>query len=191
VKATPAAEPYPWRVALGFVAVITVVAGLMAMSMELLPLPWVPPAAELAYQVPVQRAVVVMTAPSGVPDAALVSEITDAFQNYSAVRAEAEWSLDGSRLAEIMPDPELSGSLRYLDELRATGRAVRTNVEHNMRITRATADEAEIVDEVSDWSVYVDLVTRQPLQPDPAGRQLTEIYFLRKIDGVWKVVGEG
>jgi hypothetical protein len=115
----------------------------------------------------------------------------DAFQRYSDVRAEAEWSLDGSRLTEIMPGAELAGSLHYLDELRASGRAVRTKVGHNVRVSRALADEAEVVDDVTDWSVYVDAVTRQPLQPEPAGRQLREVYFLRKIDGVWKVVGEG
>jgi hypothetical protein len=68
---------------------------------------------------------------------------------------------------------------------------VRTQVEHNARVTRASADEGEVVDEVTDWSVYVDAVTKRPLQPDAAGRHLTEVYFLRKIDGVWKVSGEG
>jgi hypothetical protein len=191
VTILPAVEPYPWRVALGFVVVIAVVTCLMAVSMDVLPLPWTSRAAELAHEIPVPRGVLVASAPVQTPDPALLAEITDAFQKYSDIRAEAEWSLDGSRLTEIMPGAELAGSLEYLDELRASGRAVRTKVEHNVRITRAIADEAEVVDDVTDWSVYVDAVTRQPLQPEPAGKELTEVYFLRKIDGVWKVVGEG
>jgi hypothetical protein len=147
------------------VVVVALVAGLIAVAMELVPLPWTPPAAELAYEIPGPRARPVITAASPTPDPALLTEITDAFQKYSDIRAEAEWSLDGSRLAEI--------------------------IEHHVRVSRAMADEAEVVDDVTDWSVYVDAVTRQPLQPEPAGRQLTEVYFLRKIDGVWKVVGEG
>jgi hypothetical protein len=163
----------------------------MAMLMDLLPLPWTPGAAELAHEIPVPRGFFLTRAPAPTLDPALRAEIMDAFQRYSDVRAEAEWSLDGSRLTEIMPGSELAGSLQYLDELRAAGRAVRTQVEHNARVTRASTDEAEVVDEVTDWSVYVDAVTKRPLQPDAAGRHLTEVYFLRKIDGVWKVSGEG
>jgi hypothetical protein len=191
VNATPAVEPYPCRVALGFLVAFVVVASLMAVSMGLAPLPWTPAVPDLAHEVPLPRALLAAPATSGTPQAALLDEITDAFQKYSDIRAEAEWSLDGSRLAEVMPGAELSGSLHYLDELRASGRAVRTKVEHNVRVVRAMADEAEVVDVVMDWSVYVDAVTRQPLQPEPVGKQLTEVYFLRKIDGVWKVVGEG
>jgi hypothetical protein len=191
VNVISAVRPYPWRVAIGFVVVIALVAGLIAVAMELVRLPWTPPAAELAYEIPGPRARPVIIAASPTPDPVLLTEITDAFQKYSDIRAEAEWSLDGSRLAEIMPGPELTGSLQYLDDLRASGRAVRTKIEHHVRVSRAAANEAEVVDDVTDWSVYVDVVTRQPLQPEPAGRQLTEVYFLRKIDGVWKVVGEG
>jgi hypothetical protein len=163
----------------------------MAVSMDVLPLPWTPHGAELALQMPVSPRLLVASAPAPAPDPTLLAEITDAFQKYSDIRAEAEWSLNGSRLSEIMPGAELAGSLRYLDELRASRRAVRTKVEHNVHVTRAIADEAEVVDYVTDWSVYVDAVTRQPLQPEPVGKELTEVYFLRKIDGVWKVVGEG
>lgn len=191
MKALPGAEPYPWRVALGFVVVIALAAGLLAMLMDLLPLPWAPRPAELAHEIPVPRGFFLTRAPAPTLDRALRAEIMDAFQRYSDIRAEAEWSLDGSRLTEIMPGAELAGSLQYLDELRAAGRAVRTQVAHNARVTRASADEAEVVDEVTDWSVYVDAITRQPLQPEAAARHLTEVYFLRKIDGVWKVIGEG
>jgi hypothetical protein len=191
VNAVPAAEPYPWRVAFGFVVAIAVGACLLAASIDVLPLPWTPRAAELAHEIPVPRGVRVTAVPASTPDPALLAQITDAFQTYSDIRAEAEWSLDGSRLTEIMPGAELAGSLKYLDELRASGRAVRTTVEHNMRVTRASADEAEVVDDLTDWSVYVDAITKQSIQPESAARHVTEVYFLRKIDGVWKVVGEG
>ena len=191
MSSLPVDRRYPWRVGLGFAISIMAFGGVMAVVMGVLWTPWTPPPLELAVELPVPPTVPRAVVRQSAQDPTLVAEVNEAYRRYSEIRAEAEWSLDGSRLAEVMPGPELAGSLRYLDDLRASGRAVRTKIEHNVRITRLTADEAEIVDDVTDWSVYVDATTRQPLQAEPAGRKLTEVYFLAKNDGVWKVIGEG
>jgi hypothetical protein len=58
----------------------------------------------------------------------------------------------------------------------------------------ATSDDAVIHDHIVDHSIFVDSTTREPLpadqQPNP-NAEIDGTYYLRKVDGVWKVVGGG
>jgi len=122
---------------------------------------------------------------------ALQDEISKAYARYWDVSAEAFWSLDDSQLSSVMADNELAGALKTMDDLRTEGRAGATLVTHNAVIVKATEDEAQIFDNVADRSFYVDPATKKQLNVPSEAENLTGFYFLRKIDGVWKVVDEG
>jgi hypothetical protein len=128
-------------------------------------------------------------------DPALAAEILPAYQHYWEVRDDAVATLDKSHLADVMDGVELVAAETYIDQLRSEGKAGVGPADHSVTIVSATPDDAVIQDKVVDHSVFVDPITREPLPPDQqAGSQDSEIdgtYYLRNIDGVWKVVNEG
>lgn len=79
-----------------------------------------------------------------------------------------------------------------VDQLRAQGRAIRAEVQHQYTVVRVDRDEAQVLDRLRDFSIYVDATTKQPLagqvRPDDANAPVsTSLYFLRNVDGAWKV----
>jgi hypothetical protein len=127
-------------------------------------------------------------------DPALAAEILPAYQRYWEVLDNSVATLDDSNLSAVMDGVELQATETYIDQLRNEGKAGVGPADHAVIIVSATPDEAVIQDKVVDHSIFVDPTTREPLPPDQqAATQNTEIdgtYYLRKIDGVWKVVNE-
>jgi len=117
----------------------------------------------------------------------LVAEIDAAYQHYWQIRAEALYSLDTSRLQEAMAGDHLAAAEDLIAQLRAEGRAIQTDVDHNYAILRATWDEADIADAYTDNSIYVEMNSHQSLTQATAER-LKEQYRMNKIDGTWRVV---
>jgi hypothetical protein len=123
----------------------------------------------------------------------LAAEILAAYQRYWEVSDDALATLDGSHLAEVMDGPELVATQAYLNQLQSQNKAAVGPADHAITIVSATSDDAVIHDKVVDHSLFIDPTTREVLPPDQQGAR-TEIdgtYYLRKVDGVWKVVGEG
>ncbi len=149
----------------------------------------------------VQPTTAAVTAPTSqvtrVPtvDPALAAEILSAYQRYWHVLDDALASLDGSKLNGVMDGPELVAAEAYLGQLRSQNKAAVGPADHEITLVSATPEEAVIYDKVVDHSVFVDPTTKEPLPPEQQGAQpdtpVPSYYYLHKVDGVWKVVGQG
>ena len=75
-----------------------------------------------------------------------------------------------------------------VEDFRRRGRAVRAVVTHSYLILDTTETAATLYDEIRDSSFLINPVTKQPSE-GPDARQLSkDIYYFKKVDGVWKVV---
>jgi hypothetical protein len=126
---------------------------------------------------------------------ALDAEVSRAYLRYFQVSADALLALDPTGLDEVAANGELEALQKDIEADRAQGRALRSSVQHEFLVLSAEGDSAQVADRYRDSSIYVDPATRQPLpgqvapaSPDKAP-EVRVIYTLRRIDGVWKVVG--
>jgi hypothetical protein len=129
------------------------------------------------------------------PTAEQAEEIALAYKNYFDARSEALLNLDPSVLDDVAAGESLAGLQRTIEENRAQGRALQTNVEHvQVFVTGFNGSDAEVADQYRDSSIFVDPVTHNPLpgQVAPASPDVAPlvsvVYHLQRIDGVWKVV---
>jgi hypothetical protein len=129
------------------------------------------------------------------PPPELDAEISDAYLHYFEVRSDALYWLDPTGLDDVTADGELMALQKNIDEYRVEGRAVDTKVQHNFLVWNVDGDKADVADRYENSSIYVDATTHEPLpgqvrptSPDVAP-VVSVIYHLRRIDGVWKVIG--
>jgi hypothetical protein len=124
-------------------------------------------------------------------DPGLAAEVVRAYEAYWQARAQALLELDTTRLGDVAAGEGLIVLERGVQMLRSQQRALRTRVLHSYRVVEATEVAAEVADQYVDESVFVNPVTREPLDagtPTPAERTVRELYKLEKRDGSWKVV---
>jgi len=118
-----------------------------------------------------------------------------AYQHYWEVLDDALATLDGSKLSEVMDGPELVAAQAYLDQLKSENKASAGAADHEITLVSATSEDAVIYDKLVDHSVFVDPTTREPLPPEQQGSgpdpAVPSYYYLRQVDGIWKVVGQG
>ena len=119
-------------------------------------------------------------------------EVETAYSQYWDARSQATWTLDPAVLDEVATGEELAALKRDVDGLRAEGRAIKTEVQHQFTVVRVDGDEAQVLDRFRDFSIYVDSQTKQPLpgevRPDEASAPLnTALYYMRRVDATWKV----
>ena len=148
------------------------------------------PAPMATVSVPPAASAAASPSPMRTVDPQLAREIGAAYERYWAVRAGSLLSLDTSHLAEVMAEEELAGVTRVIEQLRAEGRAIKTDVTLNYTVTYAVGDEAEVYDEYTSRSAYVHPTTREPLGPEREPSTLKVTHFMKKVDGTWKVIGE-
>jgi hypothetical protein len=122
------------------------------------------------------------------------AEIAAAYKRYFDVSGEALLNLDPTSLDEVTSGQELAGLQRDIEEDRAQGRALQTNVQHEAVVIDVQGDEADVADRYKDSSIYVNPISHEPLpgqvvpaSPDVAPA-VSVVYHLQRIDGVWKVV---
>jgi hypothetical protein len=137
------------------------------------------------------------TPPSAAPAAAaaaptaaprLLQEIEDAYRRYWDVYSDALFNLDTSRLSSVSADEELRLMREEVEDFRRRGRAVRAVVTHSYLVIDVTESSATVYDEILDSSFLINPVTKQPPE-GPDTRQLSkDIFYLKKLDGKWKVV---
>jgi hypothetical protein len=126
-------------------------------------------------------------------DPELRQEVEHAYLQYWDARAEAAWSLDLSPLDGVATGEELPALRRDIAQLQREGRAVKGEVQHQYTVVRVDGDEAQVLDRLRDFSIYVDATTKEPLdgqvRPDDAAAPTSTIlFFLRRDDaGNWKV----
>ena len=130
------------------------------------------------------------TLPGGLrlADSPLEREVEAAYLRYWDVLAEANLSLDTSRLPEVMAGRELAQAQQQIEDFKAKGKAAKVDVEHRIALAKVTPTEAVVADEYLNKSVYVDPVTKAEFKTTspPTVEKLS--FTLRKIDGQWKVV---
>src|SRR6266536_931008 len=120
-------------------------------------------------------------------DPGLAEQVTEAYQRYWQLRAEALFALDTSRLDQVAAGEHLDQLIAYVGELRSRGEASQTNVDHHFVVLEASAKEAVIGDNYVSNSVFVDAMTHA-LLTEPTAGNLQEFYTLAYLDGGWKVV---
>jgi hypothetical protein len=123
-------------------------------------------------------------APSPRPtvDPALADEVSQAYLHYWDVRADALLNLDDSELPEVMGGDHLASAEKLIQQLRAEGHAIQTDVKHNFAVLDASTNHAEVVDIYEDNSMYVDPQSHRPIGA-PVSDNLKELYVMDKIDG--------
>ena len=132
-------------------------------------------------------------AASSVPGG-LAKEVADAYLHYFEVSGQALYRLDPDLLDEVTAGAELATLRKNIEDDRAKGRALRTDVEHDCVVVRVDGATGYVWDRYRDSSIDVDPTTHQPLpgQKTPASPDVapafTVIYQLQRLDGVWKVV---
>jgi hypothetical protein len=125
----------------------------------------------------------------------LTAEVSQAYLRYFQVSADALLNLDPIPLDAVAAGDALAGLQTQIEEDRAAGRAIRTEVAHNFTVVSANNNHAQVADDYRDSSVFVDPATRQPLPGEvvPASPQdapeVKVLYQLRRVSGSWKVVG--
>lgn len=133
--------------------------------------------------------------PGPTPPPALAEEVLAAYQRFWQVKTDALLNLDGSNLDEVAIDSALTGIRGEIEQDRAVGRAVLTDVQHNSVPYWVQGDDAAVVDIFRDSSIYVDPTTHEPLPGEvhpttPAeAPEFKQVYRLRRVDGTWKVWG--
>ena len=117
-----------------------------------------------------------------------MQEIEDAYRRYWDVYSDALFNLDTSRLSSVATDEELRLMREEVEDFRRRGRAVRAVVTHSYLVLDVTESSATVYDEILDSSFLINPVTKQPPE-GPDTRQLSkDIFYLKKLDGTWKVV---
>ena len=127
-------------------------------------------------------------APSASGDnSSLGQEVAAAYKHYWAVYSDALLNLDTSQVSQVATGDELQRMQQEVAGFRAKNHALRVVVDHHFFVFDVTPTDAKVYDETSDRSYTVDPVTKQPpTGPDQADIE-KDIYFLRDIDGTWKV----
>jgi hypothetical protein len=135
-------------------------------------------------------------AQSGVPEGP-AKDVADAYLHYFEVSGQALYQLNPDLLDEVSAGAELDALRKSIEDDRAAGRAVRTDVEHYCVVLSVDGDSARLGDVYRDSSIYVDPATHIPLPGEhvpnsPAVAPEFKVFFwLQRIEGVWKVVDSG
>jgi hypothetical protein len=137
---------------------------------------------EQAEPTPVQAAV----------PAELAAAIIQGYDNYWSVRvrAMADPSDSSIDLESVMAGDELQTAYKTLADYRDAGEAFQTTVHHSIWITRATSDDAAVMDWFSGESIKIDPGTGQPVSSNQITEKFSSTFLLKNIDGTWKVVGQ-
>ncbi len=132
--------------------------------------------------------------PLPTPSPEMAKAVSDAYLRYWSVRGDALLSLDPSGLVETAAGDELAALEKNIESDRAQGRALKTDVQHQLSVLTVIDGQAVVTDHFRDSSIYLDPATHAPLpgqvapsSPDKAP-EIGVLYKLKLINGAWKVV---
>jgi hypothetical protein len=119
------------------------------------------------------------------------------YQHFWDVRAQSLLKLDGTMLAQVMAGDPLRDDLAVMQQWRETHQAQLVNVDHNIEVLWATADDGAVLDGMNDRSTMISTDptptpapdAEPPPEPTPVPGQFYRMAFLLKRNGgVWQVV---
>lgn len=119
---------------------------------------------------------------------ALEREVEEAYARYWMVLVQAYYTLDTSRLPEVMAGEELRRQEEQIRELGSQGRAGKLIVEHRISFPQVSDDRVVIYDEQLNRSLFLDAATRTEFRTSAAPETEKLTFEFRKIDGTWKVL---
>lgn len=114
-------------------------------------------------------------------------QVVQAYYRYWLAYSRALYTLDASHMHNVADDGELQRVQAEVAGFRQEDRAVHVLVTHHYLLLRLTGKRAQVYDQQLDRSFLINPVTKQPHTASTAGHTEKDIYFLKKIDGVWKV----
>ncbi len=136
-------------------------------------------------------------APAGPPEAGSATpipplpaperEVLGSYARYWELYAEALLALDESRLGEVMTDPRLARAREEIARLRASGHAVRLDVEISPIVGRLEGEEAVIIDRYLNQSYLVSVASGRPVAARGVANRVHATVSLVREEGVWKV----
>jgi hypothetical protein len=125
--------------------------------------------------------------PAPTVDPSLAAEIGAAYESYWRVSSQALLDLDPTHLSDVMEGSYLHTFEMRLDNLRTSGRAIKTQVTLNYKVIEASDTTAVVIDRVEDDSYYVSAGSEEPLS-DPSNDLLRLELKMLNDTGTWKVV---
>jgi len=132
-------------------------------------------------------------APTAPIDSAATQQLLAAHQLYWSERTLALRDLDISPMEDVAVGKGLTGMQQWIDDLRSKDRAISTHVRHHVCVLWAKTDQAVVSDEYEDLSVYIDPISKQPLDPSTPTPQTGPIVKVRDLfqsdGGTWKWAG--
>lgn len=115
-------------------------------------------------------------------------QVERAYYRYWQDYSHALFTLATSRMRDVAAGGELKRVQAEVSDLRQRNRAVHVRVSHSALIVSIKGNTATVYDDQRDSSFLINPVTKEPhngsVQPYPE----KDIYYLRKMNGNWKVV---
>jgi hypothetical protein len=114
--------------------------------------------------------------------------VETAYQRYWEVTTQAYFTLDTSRLPEVLAGEELSREERRVQQLAAQGVAGQLIYQHRLSFPEVSQSRALIVDELVNESHDIDPVTKVPLPSTRSPSDERIQVEMQVLEGGWKVV---
>ena len=114
-------------------------------------------------------------------------QVQQAYHNYWQDYSQALYTLDTSHMSDVATGDELKRVQAEVAGFRQENRAVHVQVAHNALIVAIKGATATLYDEQHDGSFLIDPVTKEPHHGPNKVHVEKDIYFLKKINGIWKV----
>jgi len=115
--------------------------------------------------------------------------VARAYLRYWDVYAVAMETRSTARLAEVTAGGRLQEATDEVGDLLVEGIAARIQVSHSFTLHDVGENDATIRDEYVNSSYVIDPLSRQPIGDPGTSQRIVNSYFLRRLDGVWKIVG--
>ncbi len=119
---------------------------------------------------------------------AMRAVVIQAYLHYWDVYGQSARAGDTSQLPTVLTGDALKWTTDEINQRKAQGKGMDLQVKHLPTVRSVTADTAEIDDQVTDTSRWIDLKTGTTLAREGSPTMLADTFQLQRIDGTWKVV---